>query len=87
MMSYDNYHFTTKVTTMHNADYELVGDNVLGSCLAAVPAKQLRQRARERTKTRVSLAGQIHCGYLTQLHVGAGPVRERPYTRTGHTVP
>ena len=27
MMSYDNYHFTTKVTTMHNADYELVGDN------------------------------------------------------------
>ena len=169
-MSYDNYHFTTKVTTMHDADYELVGDNrnillgggcmvifptghkfagpwlvagkggqiaesidmgprlvrrgspalrtrgglnrrasktppisssaksdrlgnrnarrararttdergfdVLGSCLATVPAKQLRQRARERTKTRVSLAGQIHCGYLTQLHVGAGPVRE-----------
>ena len=36
----------------------------------------VRQRARERTKTRVSLAGQIHCGYLTQLHVGAGPVRE-----------
>ena len=27
MMSYDNYHFTTKVTTMHDADYELVGDN------------------------------------------------------------
>jgi hypothetical protein len=63
------------------------GFDVLGSCLATVPAKQLRQRARERTKTRVSLAGQIHCGYLTQLHVGAGPVRERPYTRTGLTVP
>ena len=52
------------------------GFDVLGSCLATVPAKQLRQRARERTKTRVSLAGQIHCGFLTQLHVGAGPVRE-----------
>ena len=58
MMSYDNYHFTTKVTTMHNADYELVGDN-----------------------------RNILLGGLTQLHVGAGPVRERPYTRTGHTVP
>ena len=26
MMSYDNYHFTTKVTTMHDAAYEVVGD-------------------------------------------------------------
>ena len=61
------------------------GFDVLGSCLATVPAKQLRQMARERTKTRVSLAGQIHCGYLTQLHVGAGPLREKPYT--GHIEP
>ena len=41
MMSYDNYHFTTKVTTMHNADYELVGDNrnilLGGGCMVHFP--------------------------------------------------
>ena len=41
MMAYDNYHFTTKVTTMHNADYELVGDNrnilLGGGCMVHFP--------------------------------------------------
>ena len=41
MMFYDNYHFTTKVTTMHDADYELVGDNrnilLGGGCMVIFP--------------------------------------------------
>ena len=78
-----------KISTTRNLEPALGRDgfDVLGSWLATVPAKELRLKAWERTKTRVSLAGQIHCGYLTQLHVGAGPVRARPYTRTGLTVP
>ena len=67
-----------KISTTRNLEPALGRDgfDVLGSWLATVPAKELRLKAWERTKTRVSLAGQIHCGYLTQLHVGAGPVRE-----------
>ena len=40
-MSYDNYHYTTKVTTTTDNEYELVGDerNMLlgGGCLVVFP--------------------------------------------------
>ena len=45
MMSYDNYHNTTKVTTDPDPEYELVGDerNILlgAGCLVVLRAKRM----------------------------------------------
>ena len=74
MMFYDNYHFTTKVTTDGNADHELTGEerNIFfgGGCLVIFPAGHKWEGP-----WMVAKVNQRTCIIASQLDKNGKPVR------------